>query len=119
MSWDKYISKYSNKTVAFSAPVGSTLPEGRAFDMNGRELPTPYSLFSEWCTSYLSGDWTITETRSSFIICTTDDKDTEIIQGEFNISGSPKITIASKTTYPIDYSNSQYAALAGDLGYVL
>jgi hypothetical protein len=119
MSWNKYISQYTTNTIAFFAPVSSNLPKGADFDMNGRKLLTPYSLFSKWCSSYLSGDWAITKVPKGFIICTADNCDVKTIQDEFKVIGSPKITKASKQTYPIGYKDSQYAALAGDLGYVL
>ena len=120
LSWNKFISQYTNKNrIAFSAPVSAKLPSRMIFDSNGRKLPTPYGLFSGWCSSYLSGDWAIIKVPHGFIICTTNEKDAQTIKDEFKIIGSVKITKASNRTYPIGYKNSEYAALAGDLGYVL
>jgi hypothetical protein len=119
MNWNKYITQYTNNTIAFAAPVSSSLPKGMEFDKNGRKLPTPYSLFSEWCASYLSGDWAIIKVPKGFIVCVADNNDAKTIRDEFKVIGSGKITKAGKNTYPIGYKDSEYAALAGDLGYVL
>jgi len=119
LTWKKFIDKYGNKnTFAFSAPISASGPKGVAFDMNGRKAPTPYSLFSEWCSAYLSADWTITKIPKGFIVCVSDNKDALKIQEEFKFIGTKKITKVSHNTYPIGYKNAQYAALAGDLGYV-
>ena len=59
------------------------------------------------------------ERPNGFIVCLVEKKDAQLIQDEFEVVGSKKITQASKNTYPIGYEDEQYAALAGDLGYVL
>jgi len=117
LGWNKFIDTY-NKRIAFTAVVSTRLPKGLSFDKNGRKLPTPYGLFCEWCAAYLTGDWTTTKVKSGIVVCVATNKDEEIIKEEFSIIGTAKVTIASKNTFPIGYRNSQYAALAGDLGYV-
>lgn len=119
MNLNEYIAKYTNNSIAFAAPVSSGLPKGMEFDKNSRKLPTPYSLFSEWCSLYLTGDWVIAEVPEGFIVCVADNNDAKIIKDEFKVIGSAKITKASKNIYPIRYKDSEYAVLAGDLGYVV
>ena len=119
LSWNKFIDKHGSKdTFAFSAPISASGPKGMIFDRNGRKLPTPYNLFSEWCAAYLSSDWSSTKVTKGFIVSVSDKKDALRIQEEFKIIGSKKITSASHNTFPIGYKNNQYATLAGDLGYV-
>lgn len=120
LTWNNFISQYTNKNnIAFAATISARLPPGIDFDKNGRRLPTPYSLFIEWCSAYLSGDWAITKVKNGFIICVAVKGDGKAIQDEFKIIGKAKITKANKNTYPIGYKDSQYAVLAGDMGYVL
>jgi hypothetical protein len=45
--------------------------------------------------------------------------DAKAIQDEFKIIGPAKRTPPGEDTYPLGYRDSHYAALAGDLGYVL
>lgn len=118
LSWNNYIEKYTNNTIGFAAPVSSRLPSRLVFDKNGRKLPTPYALFVEWCSAYLTGDWAVTKVPKGLILCVAGESDAKAIQAEFKIIGPAKITKASKRTYPIGYKDSEYGALAGDLGYV-
>lgn len=117
LGWNKFIDTYT-KRVAFSAAVSASLPKGLGLDKNGRKLPTPYGLFSDWCKAYLAGDWATIKVSGGFLICVTAKDDVKSIQDEFKIIGPAKRTPAGKETYPIGYRDSQYAALAGDLGYV-
>jgi len=88
-------------------------------DKNGLKLPTPYKLFKEWCSACFSGDWATTKVKGGFIVVINEKSDGKTIQDEFEILGKAKITKASNNTFPIGYKDSQYAALAGDLSYVL
>lgn len=117
-SWNKFIDTYSKRLI-FAAAVSATLPKGSELDKNGRKLPTPYGLFSDWCEAYLSGDWATTKVSGGLLVCVATKGDAKCIQDEFKIVGPAKRTPAGKETYPIGYKDSQYAALAGDLGYVL
>jgi len=118
IGWNNFVGKHT-KRIAFIAGVSASLPKGVALDKNGRKLPTHYSLFVEWCKAYLSGEWATTKVRGGFLLCVSTNEDAKAIQDEFKIIGQAKRTPAGKDTYPIGYRNSQYAALAGDLGYVL
>lgn len=117
LGWNDFIGKYTKRT-AFAAAVSASLPGGTVLDKNGRKLPTPFGLFSEWCKGYLSGDWAMLKVRGGFLICVAEDGDAKTIQDEFKITGQAKRTPAGRDTYPIGYKDSQYAGLAGDLGYV-
>jgi len=120
LTWNIFISKHTNKnTLAFSSAISASLPRGMLLDKNGLKLPTPYKLFTEWCSAYLSGDWATTKVKGGFIIVINEKSDGKKIQEEFKVIGEVKITNASNNTFPIGYNDSQYAALAGDLGYVL
>ena len=118
IGWNDFIGKYTNR-IAFVATVSASLPKGLAYDRNGRKLPTPCSLFTEWCKAYLAGDWATTKINGGFLLCVSSTEDAKAIQDEFKIVGQAKRTQAGKDTHPIGYKDSQYAALAGDLGYVL
>lgn len=100
------------------APISASLPKGVELDKNGRKLPTPYGLFCEWCSAYLAGEWSATKVKGGFLICVSTEADAKAIQEEFKIIGQAKATPAGKETHPLGYRDSQYAALAGDLGYV-
>ena len=118
IGWNKFIDTYTKK-VAFAAAVSASLPKRVELDKNGKKLPTPYGLFCDWCKAYLSGDWATTKVNGGFLVYVATKEDAESIQTEFKVVGPATRTPAGKDTYPIGYSNSQYAALAGDLGYVL
>lgn len=118
INWNTFIGKHT-KRIAFIAGVSASLPKGLELDKNGRKLPTPYSLFMEWCKAYLRGEWATTKVSGGFLLCVATKEDAKAIQDEFKITGQAKRTPAAKDTYPIGYKDSQYAALAGDLGYVL
>ena len=120
LTWNNFISKHTNKnTFAFSSAVSPSLTNGMVLDKNGLKLPTPYKLFTEWCSAYLSGDWATIKVKGGFIVVINEKGDGKMIQDEFKIIGKAKITKASNNTFPIGYKDSQYSALAGDLGYVL
>jgi hypothetical protein len=116
--WNIFIDK-NRKRIAFAAIVSANLPKCLEFDKNGRKLPTPYGLFSEWCKAYLSGEWATTKVNGGFLVCVATHEDAKTIQDEFKITGQARHTPAGKDTHPLGYRDSQYAALAGDLGYVL
>ncbi len=118
LGWNKFVDAHK-KRICFIAPVSASLPKGVELDKNGRKLPTPYGLFCEWCGAYLAGDWSATKVKGGFLVCVTTKEDVKAIQDQFKIIGQAKITPAGKETYPIGYRDSQYIALAGDLGYVL
>ena len=119
IDWKEYMDKYLDDTTAFAATASSKLPKGMVYDKTGNRLPTPYALFSEWCSSDLSGDWAIMKTKGGFVVCTADSYDAREILGEFRATMAAKKTKASKTTHTIGYTFSQYTRLAGKLGYVL
>lgn len=118
LGWNKFIDTHRQR-VCFMAPISASLPKGVQLDKNGRKLPTPYGLFCEWCAAYLAGDWSATKIKSGFLVCVVTKEDAKTLQDEFKITGQAKTTPAGKSTYPLGYRDSQYAALAGDLGYVL
>ncbi|MDD2558244.1 MAG: hypothetical protein RBR22_14050 [Desulfuromonas sp.] len=118
LGWNNFIDQ-NTKRIAFAAAVSANLPKGLELDKNGRKLPTPYGLFSEWCKAYLSGEWATTKVNGGFLICVATSADAKTIQDEFKVTGQARRTPAGKDTLPLGYKNSQYAALAGDLGYVL
>jgi hypothetical protein len=118
LRWNNFIDKHT-KRIAFAAAVSGNLPKDLELDKNGRKLPTPYGLFSEWCKAYLSGEWATTKVNSGFLICVATNEDAKTIQDEFKITGQARCTPAGKDTILLGYRDSQYAALAGDLGYVL
>ena len=116
--WSNFVGKHT-KRIAFIAGVSASLPNGVELDKNDRKLPTPYSLFTEWCKAYLNGEWATTKVSGGFLLCVSANEDAKAIENEFKIIGQAKRTPAGKDTYPIGYKDSQYAVLAGDLGYVL
>jgi len=117
-NWNEFIDTYTNR-AAFAAAVSGSLPKELELDKNGKKLPTPYGLFCGWCKAYLSGDWAATKVKGGFLVCVVTKEDADSIQEEFKVVGPAQRTPAGKETYPIDYKDSQYAVLAGDLGYVL
>lgn len=119
IDWKEYMDKYLDDTTAFTATASSSLPKGMIYDKTGNRLPTPYALFSEWCSSYLSGDWAIMKRKGGFVVCTADSYDARAILGELRATGATKNTKVCKTTYTISYTFLQYTTLAGKLGYVL
>lgn len=119
IDWSEYMAQYSNTTTAFETPASSHLPKGMVYDKTGNRLPTPYSLFSEWCSLYLTGDWAIMKTKGGLIVCAADSDDVRTLLGEFRALGLAKITAASDNTYAVAYNFSHYTALASRLGYVL
>ncbi|WP_039914889.1 hypothetical protein [Cellvibrio mixtus] len=118
LGWNDFISKHTTR-LAFAAACSANLPKGILLDRNGKKLPTPYGLFSEWCKAYLSGEWAILKVNGGFLLCVVTAADEEIIKKEFGVAGLAKRTPAGKNTLPLGYRDSQYAGLAGDLGYVL
>lgn len=118
LNWNKFIDTHP-KGAAFAAAVSATVPKVPEFDTNDRELPTPHGLFCDWCTAYLSGDWATTEINGGFLLYVATEEDAKSIRDEFKVVGQAKRTPAGKETYSIAYRDSQYAALAGDLGYVM
>lgn len=118
VGWNDFVGKHL-RTITFIAGVSASLPKGRELDKNGRKLPTPYALFVEWCKAYLTGEWAATKVSGGFLLSVSTNEDAKAIQDEFKIIGEAKRTPAGKSTYPIGYKDSQYGALAGDLGYVL
>ena len=117
-AWENFIADHK-APIGFAAAISAQLPKGSVFDKNKRRLPTPYGLFIEWCNAYLAGEWAITKVPGGFIVCVQSPADAQMIISEFKAIGAPKKTPACVNTTPIGYKNSQYVALAGDLGYVV
>ena len=118
ISWDDFVTKYNNP-VAFTTAVPAKLPPQLTFDKNKKKLPTFYSLFSKWCSAYLSGDWAITKVKGGLILSISTNEDTATIQQQFSLRGPVAKTQVSNKTVSIEYKWQQYTELAGDLGYVL
>jgi hypothetical protein len=68
MVWNNFVTKHPKRT-AFAAAVSASLPGSLVLDKNGKKLPTPYGLFTEWCKAYLSGEWATTKVSGCFLVC--------------------------------------------------
>jgi len=119
IAWNSFVTKHKNP-LGFAAVVSATLPKGPHFDKNKKKLPTPYTLFKEWCDKTLKDDWSSQKFKGGFIVCVSSQNDAKLIQSAFKVlNAQPKSTPACAKTYQIGYSDSGYEALAQSLGYAI
>lgn len=89
------------------------------FDNNKKKLPTPYGLFVEWANANLTGDWSAMKVTGGFYISVSEKQDAGVIKNKFGTTPQAKKTPASDKTFGINYSDSNYSALAKSLGYAI
>jgi len=116
IKWNSFKEKYKD-AVGLISTVSSTLPKKLAFDIDGKRLPTPYSLFKQWAKKKLKNDWSSIKVQGGFIICISDKSDENIINMNFDIFQKTVETTACKKTKQMDYNDSHYGKLAKQLGY--
>jgi hypothetical protein len=118
-TWAKFTGDHPGAS-AFTTAVSSSLPKGAPiFDKAGQKLPTPYGLLVEWLKANLSGDWTSMTKSRLVLVKVTDPADATVITTQFRAIGAAKKTPASASTTQIDYTDSDYAKLAAEMGYQL
>lgn len=118
LTWNSFVSKHQNP-YGFASAVSPTLPNGLHFDKAGKKLPTPYSLFLEWASLSLSGDWSSTKVKGGFVICVESKADVNLIAQTFGATGPSRKTPACARTVSLGYRDTNYKGLATKLGYKL
>lgn len=93
LAWNSFVSTHQNP-YGFATTISSTLPNGPHFDKGGKKLPTPYSLFLEWASRSLSGDWASTKFKGGFTICVESKADVDLITQIFGATGPSRKTPA-------------------------
>lgn len=118
LTWNSFVSQHQNP-YGFATAISAALPNGPHFDSGGKKLPTPYSLFLEWASRSLSGDWSSTKYKGGFIICVESKNDADQIAKTFGAAGPSRKTQACARTVSLGYKDSDYKSLATRLGYKL
>ena len=113
LKFSDFMQKHGRKCFAISITPYNCPSEGT--DMNGRNLPLPYQLLSDWCTSYLEKDWAITQRSKGLLLVVQRPDDEQQLREMLIISESAKVTEAGDVTYSARYDSSEYKSMAGDL----
>jgi len=86
-SLESFLSRHP-ESFSFKAFISSSLPRDHNIEESGKKLPTPYVLFQEWASRFLSGEWVGIKYKGGLIICVAEANDAALISQTFGATGS-------------------------------